>query len=158
MIDLQHSQIPIVFTSQKKRKIKPKLRRHILHLFQKRCIYCGSNSNLTIEHLIPVSRGGMGKRENLAVSCQSCNTDKDNATHTEYIKRKGIDDPLIPFLKHMEPSKPEYPAQVWRMAKILRELGYAHLQSHIFDQGRKEDLFSSFPIESQGETIQLALF
>jgi 5-methylcytosine-specific restriction endonuclease McrA len=41
-----------------------------------KCQYCGSLKNLTIDHIIPKSRGGEDTWENLVVACSSCNTKK----------------------------------------------------------------------------------
>jgi hypothetical protein len=40
------------------------------------CQYCGSKSKLTIDHVIPRSKGGDNSWENLVVACSSCNTKK----------------------------------------------------------------------------------
>ncbi len=40
------------------------------------CQYCGSTRHLTIDHVIPKSRGGEDTWENLAVACSACNTKK----------------------------------------------------------------------------------
>lgn len=48
-----------------------------------RCAYCGSESNLTIDHIIPRSKGGGNNWENLITSCLPCNNKKDNLTLEE---------------------------------------------------------------------------
>jgi 5-methylcytosine-specific restriction endonuclease McrA len=42
------------------------------------CQYCGARSKLTIDHVIPRSKGGEDSWENLVVACSSCNTKKGN--------------------------------------------------------------------------------
>ncbi len=43
------------------------------------CQYCGKRSrDLTLDHIIPRSRGGQGTWENLVASCRSCNGRKGN--------------------------------------------------------------------------------
>lgn len=42
------------------------------------CQYCGSTKKLTIDHVIPKSRGGEDTWENMVVACSSCNTKKGN--------------------------------------------------------------------------------
>jgi hypothetical protein len=42
------------------------------------CQYCGSKNNLTIDHVIPRSRGGQDTWDNLVTCCSSCNTKKGN--------------------------------------------------------------------------------
>lgn len=41
-----------------------------------KCQYCGSTRSLTIDHIIPRSKGGGDTWENLVVACCSCNTKK----------------------------------------------------------------------------------
>lgn len=42
------------------------------------CQYCGSTRSLTIDHLIPKSRGGTDCWENLTLACGPCNVKKGN--------------------------------------------------------------------------------
>jgi hypothetical protein len=49
-----------------------------------RCMYCGSKSKkLTIDHVIPVSRGGKTNFENCVAACRECNRYKDNKKPSE---------------------------------------------------------------------------
>ena len=43
-----------------------------------KCQYCGSTKNLTIDHIIPRSRGGEDTWQNLVVACNPCNTRKSD--------------------------------------------------------------------------------
>lgn len=48
------------------------------------CQYCGSQGkNLTIDHVVPKSRGGSSNWENVVVACQRCNVKKGNRTLRE---------------------------------------------------------------------------
>lgn len=47
------------------------------------CQYCGSGKNLTLDHIIPRSRGGKTSWSNLVTACKSCNTAKSNYTLEE---------------------------------------------------------------------------
>ena len=47
------------------------------------CCYCGSKRNLTVDHVIPKSRGGSNYWDNLVTSCGRCNSNKDNMTPEE---------------------------------------------------------------------------
>jgi 5-methylcytosine-specific restriction endonuclease McrA len=40
------------------------------------CQYCGSRSNLTVDHVIPRSKGGPSSWENIVASCAPCNRRK----------------------------------------------------------------------------------
>jgi 5-methylcytosine-specific restriction endonuclease McrA len=43
------------------------------------CQYCGSRSNLTVDHVVPRSKGGTSNWENIVASCAPCNRRKGNA-------------------------------------------------------------------------------
>ena len=43
------------------------------------CQYCGSRSNLTVDHVVPRSKGGPSTWENIVASCAPCNRRKGNA-------------------------------------------------------------------------------
>ena len=43
------------------------------------CYYCGSNvgpKNLTMDHIVPLSRGGKSKKGNIVPACKECNNKK----------------------------------------------------------------------------------
>lgn len=61
-------------------------RKNILMRDRNTCQYCGqvfSPSELTLDHVIPRSRGGTSTWENLVACCQGCNHKKGNATPVE---------------------------------------------------------------------------
>jgi hypothetical protein len=61
-----------------------KINRH--RLFRRdeyQCVYCGNKRNLTIDHLMPKSRGGKNTWLNLVTCCSSCNRTKGDKTPEE---------------------------------------------------------------------------
>ena len=55
------------------------------------CHYCGKKfpeSELTLDHIVPVARGGRSTRGNLVVCCRACNQAKKFLTPAEMILRK----------------------------------------------------------------------
>jgi hypothetical protein len=40
------------------------------------CIYCGSTEKLTLEHILPLSRGGPNTADNAIFVCKKCNSSK----------------------------------------------------------------------------------
>lgn len=47
------------------------------------CVYCGSHKDLTIDHVLPRSRGGKNTWTNLVSCCSKCNLKKGNKTPDE---------------------------------------------------------------------------
>lgn len=58
-------------------------RKNILKRDNHTCQYCGSKHNLTIDHILPKSRGGGDSWENLTTACVKCNNRKGNRTPSE---------------------------------------------------------------------------
>lgn len=54
-------------------------RRAVFARDQWTCQYCGSRSNLTVDHVIPKSKGGVSSWDNIVASCAPCNRRKGNA-------------------------------------------------------------------------------
>ena len=44
------------------------------------CQYCGAGKSLTLDHIIPRSKGGKTSWSNLVTACQPCNTRKGDRT------------------------------------------------------------------------------
>lgn len=42
--------------------------------------YCGSRADLTLDHVVPVSKGGKNRWDNLVSACGPCNQRKGNLT------------------------------------------------------------------------------
>lgn len=50
------------------------------------CVACGSTNQITIDHIIPIARGGTHSIGNLQSLCRSCNSSKVDKTMTEWKK------------------------------------------------------------------------
>lgn len=51
------------------------------------CHYCGrkfSFKHLTMDHLVPLARGGMSNKDNLVPCCKDCNTKKKSMLPLEW--------------------------------------------------------------------------
>jgi hypothetical protein len=57
----------------------------------KQCVYCGSITNLTTDHLIPRSRGGDESADNVVLACQPCNTTRGDKGIFEWLGLKEKD-------------------------------------------------------------------
>ena len=40
------------------------------------CAWCGTRDGLTVDHVVPLSRGGSNKPDNLRVLCRRCNSSR----------------------------------------------------------------------------------
>ena len=62
----------------------PLTRRNILHRDAHTCQYCGAlGDDLTLDHVLPRSRGGQDIWENMVTACVHCNVKKGNRTPVE---------------------------------------------------------------------------
>ncbi len=84
MVKFVRPLIIILFNFVKYRIHKLKINRQRLYRRDNHeCGYCGSKRNLTIDHIIPKSRGGQNTWMNLVTCCSSCNRLKDDKTPEE---------------------------------------------------------------------------
>ncbi len=75
----------------------PKLRarrwRQSLHSFTgKTCIYCGKASE-SIDHVLPLSQGGLSVTENCVPACLGCNGEKSDAEAFYWYRKQRFYDP-----------------------------------------------------------------
>ncbi|PKA50919.1 hypothetical protein AXF42_Ash007574 [Apostasia shenzhenica] len=76
--------VPQLLQAVKRRRIKHNLsRKGIFYRDSYACQYCSSRVDLTIDHVLPMSRGGEWKWENLVTACSRCNSRKGQKTLEE---------------------------------------------------------------------------
>jgi len=80
----------------------------ILRKTQRKCCYCGVNltvETMTVEHLVPRSKGGNGRRWNLLAACGICNGLRGSMSLDEFYKM------VFDFCRSCDPkaSLPEHP-------------------------------------------------
>ncbi len=76
-------------------------RHNIMRRDAYQCLYCGSTKNLTLDHMVPKSRGGGASWTNLVTACMRCNTKKGDRTPEEaglILKQKPKKPSLTAFL------------------------------------------------------------
>ena len=59
-----------------------------IHRLSRNCAICGTEARLTIDHIIPLTRGGSKSSDNLQVLCHSCNSIKGTKTLPFQLKMK----------------------------------------------------------------------
>ncbi len=65
------------------------------------CVYCGSKKGLTIDHVLPKSRGGKNTWSNLVTCCSPCNIKKGNRTPEEAgmkLRKKPYEPSIFSFV------------------------------------------------------------
>jgi 5-methylcytosine-specific restriction endonuclease McrA len=62
--------------------------REILNQYDHRCAYCLADSNIELDHKIPLSRGGANTKANVVPACRSCNRTKYDRTPEEWRRSK----------------------------------------------------------------------
>tara|TARA_B100002019_G_scaffold224807_1_gene197764 strand:- start:286 stop:657 length:372 start_codon:yes stop_codon:yes gene_type:complete len=55
-----------------------------------KCAYCDSDKNLTLDHVIPRSLGGIDATPNVVACCESCNHDKSHNKWDEWYKKQDF--------------------------------------------------------------------
>lgn len=77
---------PIVSSNSKKRTISNSKRKRIFERDKYRCLKCGTHKELSIDHIIPESKGGSSKDENLQTLCLTCNKSKGVKSNEEFMR------------------------------------------------------------------------
>lgn len=85
-------------------------RHNIFRRDEQKCQYCGTTKDLTLDHLIPRSKGGKSSWTNLVTACKKCNSKKgDNS-----LEKSGM------TLKN-QPRKPSYISFLRSANGVVRE-------------------------------------
>ena len=61
-------------------KVPPVNRREVLRRDHHSCQYCGSSKHLTLDHVMPRSKGGSHTWDNVVAACERCNSRKGDRT------------------------------------------------------------------------------
>jgi 5-methylcytosine-specific restriction endonuclease McrA len=83
-------------------------RHNIFKRDQNKCQYCGQTQDLTLDHLIPRSRGGKSIWTNLVTACLSCNAKKGDKLISEIdliLHKNPIKPSFVMFLKNLNHQK-----------------------------------------------------
>jgi 5-methylcytosine-specific restriction endonuclease McrA len=71
-------------------KVPPVNRREVLRRDNHLCQYCGSRHRLTLDHVIPRSKGGLHTWDNVVTACERCNGTKgDRLLHETGLKLRS---------------------------------------------------------------------
>lgn len=62
--------------------------KELLNKFDNSCAYCGTQSDLTKDHVLPISKGGKHEVKNLVPACKNCNSSKNDILLDEWYPTK----------------------------------------------------------------------
>ena len=65
------------------------LRGFVLTRDSGRCVYCGDNKHLTMDHVVPKSSVGADRHWNIVTACKTCNDSKDAHVVSEWLEHCG---------------------------------------------------------------------
>lgn len=68
--------------------VPEELRQETFNRDGRKCVICGAKEDLSIDHIIPRSKGGTNDPENLQTLCRSCNSSKKNREAAAILKDK----------------------------------------------------------------------
>lgn len=60
-----------------------------------RCVYCGADTEISIDHMIPRIKGGTDISDNLVCVCKSCNSSKGKKDLMDWYNEKNSFPPLM---------------------------------------------------------------
>lgn len=66
--------------------IKSSMRKLIFERDLYRCINCGTHKDLSVDHIVPVSKGGGNEIKNLQTLCLPCNSSKGAKSMSEWLE------------------------------------------------------------------------
>ena len=106
--------IRLIDSSPERRwKVPPVSRKEVLRRDRYTCQYCGSGKQLTLDHVIPRSKGGQHTWTNVVTACSACNSRKGSRLPQEanmipQNKPKAPAHPAIAFAEQFWKSYPVY--------------------------------------------------
>jgi 5-methylcytosine-specific restriction endonuclease McrA len=71
-------------------KYSTKMVRERFAAFGDRCAYCGKDGKLTLDHFVPISKGGPDALGNIIPACSGCNGSKYNSEAEEWYRRQSF--------------------------------------------------------------------
>lgn len=69
---------------------KRKWRQSIKEKWNYECAYCGSEENLTLDHITPRSKGGSDRLTNVLCACKECNNSKGHQFWSEWYMKQSF--------------------------------------------------------------------
>lgn len=70
-------------------RLNASVRQYVFQRDRHRCQSCGQTTNLQIDHIIPLARGGSNDISNLQTLCATCNQRKRDRLDPRFRRRYG---------------------------------------------------------------------
>jgi 5-methylcytosine-specific restriction endonuclease McrA len=81
-----------------------KIRQRVLQRDGWMCAYCGDQAE-TIDHVVPVAKGGTDDDWNLVAACKRCNYSKKDSMPVDFLERRSTDRTYHGILSPQNESK-----------------------------------------------------
>ena len=96
--------------------------------FSNKCAYCGAETDLVIDHAIPINKAKLGEHRigNLVPSCNDCNARKGNKDYREYLD--GDDEKMQMIESYMD-SKNYVPLGDNEQVRMILDLAHAEVSA-----------------------------
>jgi 5-methylcytosine-specific restriction endonuclease McrA len=65
-----------------------KIRERVLRRDSYICYYCGQDAD-TVDHIVPIAKGGGDEMDNLVAACRSCNYSKQDKSEADFLAGKS---------------------------------------------------------------------
>lgn len=77
--------------------------------WKRKCAYCNSDENLTLDHIIPQSKGGRDIKNNLVCACKKCNSAKAHTPWREWYSSQKFftSERMADIINWMTQTEPE---------------------------------------------------
>jgi 5-methylcytosine-specific restriction protein A len=112
------------------------------------CVYCGvsgTEAELEVDHIVPVSKGGSHHIGNLAAACRSCNQKKSDGTLHRHAGGRNVpqQNGLVGmFLVTLKPSPGEYGTVQYQGRVLSVDDDLCLVQRYSFIDGRETDVIA----------------
>jgi len=114
--------IRLLYYVRNRRKSVALTKKNVLMRDDYRCAYCGKQGagEMTVDHVVPKSRGGLSTWTNLVAACVTCNSRKRDRSLAECgmaLRKKPFEPRVIPWIVIKRHTMP------WEWAKYLTLYG-----------------------------------
>lgn len=64
--------------------------KELIKLSKGKCFYCGMKKKLSLDHIVPISKGGSHTKDNVVMACISCNSSKGAKDPFHFAASRGL--------------------------------------------------------------------